>query len=91
MASEIEKHLSKHPKLIQSNHLKVVSHVQREEADWILHSLMIEGVDVPFKFKRKKQYKSLQGARVNITYYPSLQEIAGVPFEVMKVVRLRRA
>lgn len=91
MATDTEKLLAKHHKLIQSDNLKVVSHVQREDGEWIQHSVMIEGIDVPFKFKRKKRYKPLQGARVNITYYPITEDIAGIPFEVMKVVRLRRA
>ena len=37
----------------------------------------------------KKRYKNLKGARVNITYYPDVENVAGVEFEVMKVVRLR--
>ncbi|MCY7294296.1 hypothetical protein [Alteromonas sp. a30] len=91
MATETEKLLTRHHDLIQSDNLKVVSHVQREDGDWIQHSLMIEGIEVPFKFKRKKRYKPLQGARVNMTYYPITEEVAGIPFEVMKVVRLRRS
>jgi hypothetical protein len=51
---------------------------------------MVEGCDVPFKFKRKGKYLSLKGARVNITYYPEQQVVAGIAFEVMKVVRIKR-
>ena len=41
--------------------------------------------------KRTKKYKSLQGARVNLTYYPTTDSVAGIDFEVMKVVRIRRS
>lgn len=93
--SETEKLLEKHQKLIQSDNRRVLSHVQREiqepDGDWIQHTLMIEGVDVPFKYKRKQQYQNLKGARVNLTYYPAEEEVAGMPFEIMKVVRLKRS
>jgi hypothetical protein len=52
---------------------------------------MLDGYDVPFKYKRRKQYKSLVGARVNLTYYPVTEKVAGLPFETMKVVRVRVA
>ena len=52
---------------------------------------MIEDCDVPFQFKRKKLYKKLKGSRVNITYYPDKQKVAGMNFEIMKVVRIRIA
>ena len=81
--------LEQHEGLTHSEDRKVLSHVQREDDDWILHTLMLEDVDVPFKFRRKKRYKNLKGARVNLTYYPDVENVAGVEFEVMKVVRLR--
>lgn len=90
MATETEKLLAKHQKLIQSDGRKVKSHVQREDGDWIQHTLMLEGMEVPFKFKRKKKYQSLKGARVNLTYYPETENVAGMEFEIMKVVRLKR-
>ncbi len=40
-----------------------------KKGDWILNSLMIEGCEVPFKYKRTRKYKNLQGQRVNLTYY----------------------
>jgi hypothetical protein len=52
---------------------------------------MIDGQDVPFRYMRKNQYKSLTGASVNITYYPTTESAAGVDVEVMKVVRIRRS
>ena len=52
---------------------------------------MIEGCDVAFKFQRKKKYKSLDGAQVNLTYYPQTDTVAGFEIEVMKVVRIKIA
>ncbi|WP_395338315.1 hypothetical protein PN836_011250 [Ningiella sp. W23] len=89
--SEVDKLLSKHPALIHSENLKVMSHVQREEDEWHINTLTIEGYDVPFKYKRKKVYRNLKGARVNLTYYPVTEEVAGLAFEVMKVIRVRVA
>ena len=89
MEKQTKKLLEQHAGLTHSEDRKVRSHVQREDDDWIMHTLMLEGVDVPFKFRRKKRYKNLQGARVNLTYYPGVETVAGIEFEVMKVVRLR--
>ena len=81
----------KHRDLTHSENLRVISHVQREEGDWVRHTLMIEGVDVPFIFRRKQQYQSLKGARVNLTYYRQSEAVAGIEFETMKVVRIKRS
>jgi hypothetical protein len=86
-----KKLLEKHDNLIHSEDMSVSSHIQREDEDWWMNTLMIEGYEVPFKYKRKKLYKSLQGAKVNLTYYPSSEEIAGITFEFMKVVRVKRS
>jgi hypothetical protein len=91
MKSDPKKLIEKNQNLTHSDSLKVISHVQREQGDWILHILMVEGCDVPFKFKRKGKYQSLKGARVNMTYYPEVEVIADMNFEVMKVVRIKRA
>ncbi len=90
MQSDPKKLVEKNKNIIHSELMKVISHVQREQGDWVLHTVMIEGCDVPFKFKRKGNYQSLKGARVNITYYPEQESVAGMPFEVMKVVRIKR-
>lgn len=79
----------RHPTLTHTENIKVISHVQRESDDWQLNILMLDGVDVPFKYKRKKRYKSLKGNRVNITYYPDNEKIAGFDVEIMKVVRIK--
>ncbi len=44
MQSDPKKLLSKNEKLIHSDAIKVSSHVQREDAGWVLHTLMIEGL-----------------------------------------------
>ena len=89
--SSPKKLLEKHKNLIHSEEMSVVSHVQRDDGEWWLNTLMIDGHEVPFKYKRKKQYKSLKGAKVNLTYYPSAEDVAGMSFEFMKVVRVKRS
>ncbi len=89
MKSDPKKLLKKHEQLNQRDALKVESHVQREKDDWVLHTLMCEGIEVPFKFKRQQKYKSLKGQRVNLTYYRDEETIAGFSMEVMRVVRIK--
>lgn len=91
MKSHPDALVTKHPNLVHSDALKVKSHVQRPQEDWVLHTLMIEGCDVPFRFKRQGKYRSLIGARVNLTYYPAEETIAGIAMDVMKVVRVKRS
>ncbi len=86
---QIKKLLKKHGKLTHSDMMKVVSHVQRKKNSWFINTLMIEGCDAPFRYKRKKKYKSLQGQRVNLTYYPGTENIAGMDMEVMNVIRIK--
>lgn len=83
--------LQKHPELVHSEMRKVISHVQRESGEWIVNTVMIEGCEVPFRYQRKKRYRSLQGQRVNLTYYPADEQVAGMTFEIMRVVRIRIA
>jgi hypothetical protein len=84
-----QKLIKKHDKLVHSEHMKVISHVQREKDDWIINTIVLDNLDVPFKYKRKKLYQSLQGQRVNLTYYPDTEMIAGFSIEVMSVVRIK--
>jgi hypothetical protein len=91
MKSDPDKLVKKHRQLVHSEMMKVTSHVQRDDGDWIINTLMIDGYDVPFKYKRKKPYKSLQGQRVNLTYYPVMEVVAGLEFEIMNVVRIKIA
>ncbi|MDP2562406.1 hypothetical protein [Psychrobium sp. 1_MG-2023] len=85
----VDKLLKNHPKLTHSTDIKVVSHVQREQGEWVINTLMLADIDVSFKYKRKKLYRSLKGQRVNVTYYPENETIAGMEIEIMKVVRIR--
>ncbi len=89
MKSQVDKLLKKNPQLIHSDMMKVTSHVQRQSGEWFINTIMIENCEVPFKYKRKKRYKNLTGATVNLTYYPQTELIAGIEFETMKVVRIR--
>jgi len=89
MKSPADKLLEKHNELTHSEMCKVLSHVQREQNEWIINTVMIEGCDVAFKYKRKRMYKSLQGQRVNMTYYPSVESVAGFEMEVMNVIRIK--
>ncbi len=90
MKSDVSKLLG-HEKLNQLDMKKVSSHVQRNRDGWVVNTLMLEGYDVPFKYRRKQKYRDLKGAWVNLTYYTSTDVVAGINFEVMKVVRIRRA
>jgi hypothetical protein len=89
--SPVDKLLKTHHKLTHSQDVKVVSHIQRQHDDWFINTIMLANIDVPFKYKRKKIYKSLTGARVNITYYPATESIAGFAVEIMKIVRIKLA
>ena len=91
MKTDSQKLIQKHEKLIQTDNLKVSSHVQREENDWFINTLMFVGISSPFKYKRKTMYKSLVSNRVNITYYVSNESIAGFDIEVMNIVRIKIA
>lgn len=89
MKSDPDQLIKKHQQLTHTDRAMVISHVQRSQDDWVLNTVMIEGCDVPFKYKRKKDYKNLKGQRVNLTYYPCKESIAGMEFEIMKVVRIK--
>ncbi|MDF1690075.1 MAG: hypothetical protein P1U35_10740 [Cycloclasticus sp.] len=89
MQSDPKKLVEKHSSLTHSELMKVISHVQRNQGDWVLHTVMVEGCTVPFKFKRKSKYQSLKGARVNMTYYPTQETVAGIDLDIMKVVRIK--
>ena len=91
MKSDVDKMLSKHQQLTHSVDVKVTSHTQRDIGEWVQHTIMIENCNVPFKFNRTKPYQSLKGAKVNITYYPSVEILAGFEIEIMKVVRIKRS
>ena len=87
--TEVDKMLALHERLVHSERKQVKSHQQRETKGWIINTLMLEDYQVPFRFKRKRPYKNLQGAYVNLTYYPATEVVAGIEVEVMNVVRIR--
>ncbi len=91
MKSDPQRLLNAHPALTHSEQARVTSHVQRETDDWYLNTLIIEGCDAPFKYRRKKKYKNLKGQRVNLTYYPVSEAVAGIEMEVMNIVRIKIA
>lgn len=91
MKSDAEKLIKKHRELIHSEMLKVTSHVQRNAGEWIINTVMVEGYDVPFKYRRKRTYRDLKGQRINLTYYPDIETVAGFELEVMNVVRIKIA
>ena len=91
MKSDVNKLLKKNAQLNHLDAAKVVSHVQRDSGDWVINTLLLDGYDVPFKYSRKKKYKSLQGGQVNLTYYAQTDSVAGIEIETMKVVRIRRS
>jgi hypothetical protein len=91
MDSSPKKLLDRHRKLVHSESCKVTSHVQREEGEWLINTIMIEGYDVPFRYMRKQRLRSLVGQRVNLTYYPDSLQVGGFTLEVMKVVRIRQS
>ena len=91
MTKAVKKLLNTHQKLVHTECVKVLSHVQRDDKEWIINTLMIEGCEVPFKYKRKKMYKNIKGQRVNLTYYPAKESVAGIEMEIMKVVRIKVA
>jgi len=89
--TNMRKLLERHQELVHSEMKKVLSHVQRADGEWFLNTLMIEDCEVPFKYKRRKRYQNLKGARVDLTYYADQESIAGINMEVMNVVRIRRS
>ena len=91
MKTDAQKLIKKHQNLTHSEMLKVVSHTQRIDGIWHVNTLMIEDCDAPFQYKRQQAYKSLKGARVNLTYYPETAKIGGFEMEIMQVVRIKVA
>lgn len=87
----VKKLLEKHRELIHSEMKKVVSHVQRPDGDWIINTVLIEDCDVPFRYKRRKKYQNLKGARVDMTYYATTETVSGIDIEVMNVVQIHRS
>jgi hypothetical protein len=88
---EVKKQPKEDPQLIHLEGARVLSHRQLKKNDIVLNTLMLEGHEVPFQFRRKTAFRSLMGARVNITYHPETRTVGGEKLETMKVVKIRRA
>ena len=86
----LQKHLANNDKLIHATIQKVESHIQRQVEGWFHKILLLKDCDVPFKYKRQKVYQCLKGARVDLIYY-TRDQIAGMKFEVMNVVKVARS
>ena len=71
-------------------HCTVLSHTQRDEGEWVQHTLMLENYETPFRFRRSKRYRCLKGESVDVDYYPQTTLVAGMELETMKVVRIKR-
>lgn len=91
MKNDVDKLLKKHQQLTQSDFRRVLSHVQRQQEEWFINTLLIEDCETPFKYKRKQKYRDITGQRVNLTYYPDVESVAGMEFDIMRVVRLKIA
>ena len=91
MHKDIEKLLARHRELTHFEMKAVLSYTQRVADGWFPNTLMLEGCDIPFRYRRRKRYRDLKGARVDLTYYPATEAIAGIDMEIMKVVRIRRS
>lgn len=91
MHKDLQKLLGRHQELTHSQMKKVLSHAQREVGEWYVNTIMIEDCATPFRYKRRKRYRDLTHARVDLTYYPATQTVAGIEMDVMNVVRIRRS
>ena len=56
-----QKLVKKHDKLVHSENMKVTSHVQRECDDWVINTLMLDKLDVPFKYSENNCIKHYKG------------------------------
>ncbi|WP_435237164.1 hypothetical protein ACR30L_06200 [Psychromonas sp. PT13] len=74
---------------IHSDVMEVKSHVQRFNGECMLNTIMVDGYDCPFQYRREFKYKNLEGKQVDLSYYPAVEMIAGFEMEIMKVVHLK--
>jgi len=88
---DVKKQTKDDPQLIHLEGARVVSHRQLKKNDSVLNTLVLEGHDVPFQFRRKTAFRSLLGARVNLSYYPESRTAGDKTFKTMRIVKIRRA
>ena len=91
MKPSAETMMQKHHQLVHCELMKVTSHIQRFNGECMLNTLMVDGYDFPFKYYRKYKYRNLKGKRVDLTYYPTIEVIAGFEVDIMKVVHISRS
>lgn len=91
MKSSTETILQNDKNLVHCELMKVTSHTQRFNGESMLNTLMVDGYDCPFKYCRKYQFPNLKGKRVDLTYYPTVEIVAGFEVDIMKVVHISRS
>lgn len=89
MKSSAEIISQQHNQLVHCELMQVTSHVQRFNGECMLNTLMVDGYDCPFKYCRKYKYRNLKGKQVDLTYYPTIEVIAGFEVDIMKVVQIK--
>ncbi|WP_028865958.1 hypothetical protein [Psychromonas aquimarina] len=89
MKSPVEIMQQKHRQLLHCKLMQVTSHVQRFNGECMLNTLMMDGYDCPFKYCREYKYRNLKGKRVDLSYYPAVEVIAGFEVDIMKVVQIK--
>jgi hypothetical protein len=89
MKSPVDTMLQKHNQPVRCELMQVASHVQRFNGECMLNTLIMDGYDCPFKYCRKYKYQNLKGKRVALSYYPTIEIIAGFEVGIMKVVQIK--
>lgn len=89
MKYPVEIMLQKHNQLVHCESMQVTSYVQRFNGECMLNTLMMDGYDCPFKYCREYKYRNLKGKRVELSYYPMIEVIAGSEVDLMKVVQIK--
>lgn len=57
---EAKQLIEQHQKLVHTDNIKVISHVQRELDDWFVNTLMLENIEVPLNINEKSYTKALK-------------------------------
>ena len=89
MKPSVETMLQKPKQLVHCELMQVNSHVQRFNGECMLNTLMMDGYDYPFKYCRDLKYQNLEGKQVELSYYPTIELIAGFEVDIMKVVQIK--
>ena len=54
---EAKKLIEQHKKLVHTDNIKVISHVQRESDDWVINTLMLENIMLLLNINEKNYIK----------------------------------